>query len=263
MNPSKILNIAHRGASGYAPEHTLAAYELGEKMKGDYIEVDLQMTKDGILIAMHDEKVDRTTDGTGFVKDMTLAEIKGLDAGSWFNAAYPEKAKPEYAGLTVPTLEEVIERFGTGSCYYIETKAPEIYPGMERELLYVLKKHKLTGQNAPPGKVLVQSFSAPSLLKMHELDPAIPLIQLIIYSEPATISETEIQAIKEYAMGVGARYTRIDRNYMEKVRKNDLMIHPYTVNAKADMERLLDWGATGIFTNFPDLLNEVLENRKS
>lgn len=72
----KIVNIAHRGASGYAPEHTIPAYQLGEQMKGDYIEIDLQMTKDGRLIAMHDEKVDRTTNGTGLVKDLTLAEIK-------------------------------------------------------------------------------------------------------------------------------------------------------------------------------------------
>ena len=82
-----IANVSHRGASGHAPEHTLISYDMGEKMHGDYIELDLQMTKDGQLIAMHDEKVDRTTDGTGFVKDMTLAEIKELDAGSWFNEA--------------------------------------------------------------------------------------------------------------------------------------------------------------------------------
>jgi glycerophosphoryl diester phosphodiesterase len=96
---TKIISAAHRGASGYTPEHTLLSYEMGERMKGDYIEVDLQMTKDGELIAMHDETVDRTTNGTGFVKDMTLEEIKQLDAGSWFNEKYPQYAKPEYEGL--------------------------------------------------------------------------------------------------------------------------------------------------------------------
>ena len=78
-------------------------------MHGDYIEFDLQMTKDGQLIAMHDEAVDWTTDGTGFVKDFTLAEIKQFDAGSWFNETYPQYAKPEYEGLKVPTLEEVFK----------------------------------------------------------------------------------------------------------------------------------------------------------
>jgi len=89
LTDNKTLNVAHRGASGYAPEHTLLSYELGESMKGDYIEIDLQMTKDGELIAMHDETLDRTTNGTGLVKDYTLEEIKQLDAGSWFNEKYP------------------------------------------------------------------------------------------------------------------------------------------------------------------------------
>nr|WP_282020136.1 glycerophosphodiester phosphodiesterase [Planomicrobium okeanokoites] len=261
LNSNEILNVAHRGASGHAPEHTLAAYELGEQMKGDFIEVDLQMTEDGVLIAMHDERVDRTTDGSGLVKDMTLAEIKQLDAGSWFNEAYPDKAKPDYAGLTVPTLEEIIGEFGRGSRYYIETKAPNVYPEMQEELLRVLYKHKLIGSNAASSKVLVQSFSADSLLEIHELDPEVPLIQLISYSEPATITDQEISAIKEYALGIGTSYTSIDKEYVEKIRENELLIHPFLVNSKADMERLLDWGVTGMFTNFPDRLDEVLKSR--
>ena len=117
-----IENVSHRGASGYAPEHTITSYQMGEKMHGDYIEIDLQMTKDGQLIAMHDEKVDRTTDGTGSVKEYTLNEIKELDAGSWFNEKYPESAKGEYVGLQVPTLEEIFQKFGKNASYYIETK---------------------------------------------------------------------------------------------------------------------------------------------
>ena len=128
-----IENVSHRGASGYAPEHTITSYQMGEKMHGDYIEIDLQMTKDGQLIAMHDEKVDRTTDGTGSVKDYTLEQIKQLDAGSWFNEKYPEYAEPEYEGLQVPTLEEVFQKFGKNASYYIETKSPNIYPGMEKD----------------------------------------------------------------------------------------------------------------------------------
>src|SRR5699024_3459181 len=101
----KIIKIPHRGASGHAPEHTMPSYELGEQFNGDYIEVDLQMTKDGTLIGMHDETVDRTTDGSGLVRNMTVEEIKELDAGSWFNEENPKKAKDEYVGLKVPTLE--------------------------------------------------------------------------------------------------------------------------------------------------------------
>ncbi|WP_077328539.1 glycerophosphodiester phosphodiesterase [Virgibacillus siamensis] len=261
LNPNRILNVAHRGASGHAPEHTMASYELGEKMHGDYIEVDLQMTKDGVLIAMHDEKVDRTTNGTGYVKDKTLAEIKQLDAGSWFNEKYPDKANPAYEGLEVPTLEEIIQKFGRGERYYIETKSPDVYPGMEKELLKILDKYKLIGPNAPSSKVLIQSFSEESLSIVHAMNPDIPLIQLISYSEPAAITNAELDEIASYAVGIGASHTKIDKDYVQKVREHDLLMHPYTVNTKEDMNKVLDWGATGMFTNYPDRLNEVMRSR--
>src|SRR3954447_26746922 len=146
-----IVNVSHRGASGYAPEHTLVSYDMGDKMHGDYIEIDLQMTKDGQLIAMHDETVDRTTDGTGLVKNYTVDQIKRLDAGSWFNEKYPQYANPEYVGLQVPTLEEVFKEFGKNNSYYIETKSPEIYPGMEKELLRLVDKYDINKD-----KLLVQ-----------------------------------------------------------------------------------------------------------
>ena len=260
---TKLLNVAHRGASGHAPEHTIAAYELGEEMKGDYIEIDLQMTKDGHLIAMHDETVNRTTNGSGLVKDKTLADIKELDAGSWFNERYPEYAKEEYEGLQVPTLEEVFERFGRGADYYIETKSPDVYPGMEEKLLELLEEYKLTGVNGRSSHVIIQSFSQESLLKIHEMNSQIPLVQLKSYRTPASITDEEIKSIKEYAVGVGPNFARIDQAYVEKVRENGLHIHPYTINEKEDMRKALEWGVTGVFTNFPDRFNEVLKEFRS
>ncbi|WP_144480678.1 glycerophosphodiester phosphodiesterase [Cytobacillus oceanisediminis] len=263
LTANQILNVAHRGASGYAPEHTLTSYELGEKMKGDYIEVDLQMTKDGQLIAMHDETLDRTTNGTGLVKEYTLDEIKKLDAGSWFNEKYPDYAKEEYAGLKVPTLEEVIQKFGKDARYYIETKSPEVYPGMEEKLLEILEEYKLTGVNAPSSKVLIQSFSPESLKKIHDLNPDIPLIQLLWYDETAAITDAELEEYKTYSIGLGMNFNRIDEAYVQKVREYNLLIHPYTVNEKEDMRKLLDWGVTGMFTNFPDRLQEVLHEKNN
>lgn len=260
---NKILNVSHRGASGYAPEHTLLSYELGEAMKGDYIEIDLQMTKDGELIAMHDETLDRTTNGTGLVKDYTLEEIKQLDAGSWFNEKYPSYAKEEYAGLKVPTLEEIFQKFGSGERYYIETKSPEVYPGMEEKLLEILKEYKLTGTNVPSSKVLIQSFSPESLKKVHDLNPDIPLVQLLWYDKAAVITDNELEEYKKYSIGLGMNFDKIDEEYVQRVREHDLLIHPYTVNQKEDMRKLLDWGVTGMFTNFPDRLQEVIrENRQ-
>ncbi|KXI82971.1 glycerophosphodiester phosphodiesterase, partial [Bacillus cereus] len=167
-----IKNIAHRGASAYAPEHTIAAYKLGQQLKGDYIEIDLQMTKDGYLVAMHDETLNRTTNGTGLVKEHTLEELKQLKADSSFNEKHPNLAKKEYENAKVPTLEEVIEVFGHDANYYIETKSPDEYPGMEEKLLEIINHYEIQD------KVIIQSFSEESLQKIHNLNINIPLVQL-------------------------------------------------------------------------------------
>ncbi|WP_413376610.1 glycerophosphodiester phosphodiesterase [Alkalihalobacillus sp. 1P02AB] len=259
---SKILNVAHRGASGYAPEHTLVAYEMGEKMKADYIEIDLQMTKDGVLIAMHDTNVDRTTNGSGAVADMTLEEIKELDAGSWFNERNPEKAKSKYVGLKVPTLEEVFRKFGRSSLYYIETKSPELYPGMEAELLRLLDKYNLAGVNGRSSKVMIQSFIPESLINIHEMNPNLPLVQLLSQPVLDEGADAQLEAIKEYAIGVGPSFTRITEEYVQKVHSHNLYIHPYTVNTREAMERALDWGVNGLFTDYPDVFREVIKEHK-
>ncbi|MBA2534784.1 MAG: glycerophosphodiester phosphodiesterase, partial [Rubrobacter sp.] len=116
-----VLNIGHRGASGYAPEHTFASYDLAIELGADYIEQDLQLTKDGVLVVLHDETLDRTArptaesapgDCTGLVREKTLAQIKTCEVGSWFNEAYLQYASPDYVGLKIPTLEEVFQRYG-------------------------------------------------------------------------------------------------------------------------------------------------------
>jgi glycerophosphoryl diester phosphodiesterase len=262
LGPLKPINVSHRGASGHAPEHTFAAYDLAQIMRADYIELDLQMTKDGELIAMHDETVDRTTRGNGLIKDLTLKQIKKLDAGAWFNETYPEKAKPEYLGLQVPTLKEILEQHGKDARFYIETKSPEVYPGMEEKLLELLSQYHLIGDDQQPGNILIQSFSAESLKKIHELNDRIPLIQLLSYYAPAVITDQEIEKIKSYAVGIGMHYTAISPGYVKKVTDAGLLVYPYTVNEKEDMEMLLEWGVTGMFTNYPDRLNEIIEKGK-
>lgn len=257
LSQNRIVTIAHRGASGYAPEHTMPSYQLAHKMKADYIELDLQMTKDGQLIAMHDETLDRTTNGSGAVKDHTLREIKQLDAGSWFNEAYHNQAKPEYKGLKVPTLDEILETFGKHANYYIETKSPNTYPGMEEKLIQALKKHHLIGPHVKRGQVMIQSFSKDSLLKIRDLDSKLPTIQLLNAKSMQSVNDDTLTEIRSYAVGVGPDFNALNGKNVQDIRQHDLLLHPYTVNDKAEMTRLLTLGITGAFTNYTDLFNEA------
>ncbi|MCU4862986.1 glycerophosphodiester phosphodiesterase [Bacillus cereus] len=252
-----IKNIAHRGASAYAPEHTIAAYQLGQQMNGDYIEIDLQMTKDGHLVAMHDETLNRTTNGTGLVKEYTLEEIKQLNAGSLFNEKYPNLAKKDFEDAKVPTLEEIIETFGNGANYYIETKSPDEYAGMEEKLLEIIKHYEISDN------VIIQSFSEESLQKIHSLDVTLPLVQLLPYKKAVQLTELEIKKYKTYCIALGMNYKYIDSAYVKRIKKHGLEVHPFTVDNEKDMKKLLLWGVDGMFTNDPDRLHSILLDLKS
>jgi glycerophosphoryl diester phosphodiesterase len=258
-----VLNIGHRGASGYAPEHTIPAYDLALELGADYIEQDLQMTKDGVLVALHDDTLDRTARGpkgncTGLVIEKTLKQIKTCDVGTWFNETYPQYAKPEYVGLKIPTLEEVFQRYGKSVNYYIETKNPETAPGMEEELLRLMNKYGLTEPAARKWQVLIQSFSPASLQKVHALNPSLPLIQLFSSSETSETIRTRLDATRSYAVGIGPSKDDVDAALVEAAHARCLDIHPYTVNETAEMENLVALGVDGMFTNFPDRLDAVL-----
>jgi glycerophosphoryl diester phosphodiesterase len=258
-----VLNIGHRGASGYAPEHTIPSYDLAIKLGADYIEQDLQMTKDGVLVAMHDETLDRTARGpknncSGLVIEKTLAQIKTCDVGSWFNEAYPQYAKPEYVGLKIPTLEEIFQRYGKNVNYYIETKNPEAAPGMEEELLRLMDKYGLTQPAADHWQVLIQSFSPASLQKIHAIDPSLPLIQLYDSAETSASIGASLDTTRTYAVGIGPSKTDVDASLVTAAHGRCLDIHPYTVNEKQEMRDLISLGVDGMFTNFPDRLDQVL-----
>jgi glycerophosphoryl diester phosphodiesterase len=264
---STVLNVGHRGASGYAPEHTIPAYDLALEQGADYIEIDLQMTKDGVLVAMHDDTLDRTADApegvpkrfcSGPVIKRTLEQIRMCDVGSWFNEANPQYASEEYVGLQVPTLEEIFERYGTSVNYYIETKNPEAAPGMEEELLRLMDEYGLIEPAAEDWQVLIQSFSAESLQKIHALEPSLPLIQLFSSTETSESIQASLAEVSTYAVGIGPSKTDVDAALVEAAHALCLDVHPYTVNETAEMEALIDLGVDGMFTNFPDRLEDVL-----
>ena len=254
-----VINIGHRGASAYAPEHTFAAYDLALEQGADYIEIDLQMTADGVLVALHDKTLNRTADAPegvperycrGLVSKKTLEQIKMCDAGSWFS--------PEYAGEQIPTLEEIFQRYGTSVNYYIETKNPDAAPGMEEELVRLLEKYGLIPDPAAANwQVLIQSFSAESLMKIHELEPSLPLIQLYWAGTSKSI-QRDLDAVSEYAVGIGPYKKDVDAALVEAAHERCLAVHPYTVNTVEEMEALIALGVDGMFTNNPDLLDGVL-----
>ncbi|WP_412520457.1 glycerophosphodiester phosphodiesterase [Staphylococcus simulans] len=259
-HPHNVLNqnvaIAHRGASGYAPEHTFFAYDKAKNdLKADYIELDLQMTKDGNLIAMHDETVDRTTGGKyhGPVKNYTTAQLKKMDVGTWFNVKNPKYAKPEYKGAKIPTLDEILNRYGQNANYYIETKSPDVYPGMEEKLLKTLNQHGLLAPaKLKKGQVVIQSFSQESLLKMKRLNSHIPLIQLTNAGQLSTYTDQQLDYIASYAQGVGPEYHDATAQTVAKAHRHHLLVHPYTVNTPAEMKTLLNAGVDGVFSNYID-----------
>jgi len=258
-----VLNIGHRGASGYAPEHTIPAYDLALKQGADYIEIDLQMTADGVLVALHDDTLDRTARGpaencTGLVIEKTLEQIKTCDVGTWFNERYPQYANPEYVGLQIPTLEEIFQRYSHRTNYYIETKNPEAAPGMEEELLRLMEEYNLIKPAAKRWQVLIQSFSPESLQKIHALEPSLPLIQLYSSRETSEEIQAKLAAAQAYAVGIGPSKSDVDADLVTAAHELCLDVHPYTVNETAEMEALISLGVDGMFTNFPDHLEQVL-----
>jgi glycerophosphoryl diester phosphodiesterase len=263
-----VLNIGHRGASAYAPEHTFAAYDLALEQGADYIEIDLQMTADGVLVALHDKTLNRTANAPegvperfcrGLVSKKTLEQIKMCDAGSWFG--------PEYAGLEdplrIPTLDEIFhyyeEERDIDPNYYIETKNPDAAPGMEDELLRLMGEYGLIDPAAENWRVLIQSFSAESLMTIHESESgsSLPLIQLFWAGTSKSI-QRDLDAVSEYAVGIGPYKQDVDAALVEAAHEHCLAVHPYTVNTEEEMEALIALGVDGMFTNNPDDLEGVL-----
>jgi glycerophosphoryl diester phosphodiesterase len=215
-----------------------------------------------VLVALHDPTLNRTARGdaancTGLVIEKTLAQIKTCDVGTWFNTAFPQFARPEYVGLRIPTLQEVFERYRHSANYYIETKNPEEAPLMEEKLLELLDQFNLRGNAVRRNQVLIQSFSAASLQKLHGLDPELPLIQLYSGLPSATIRGT-LDQVKQYAVGIGPSQGSVDAALVAAAHERCLDIHPYTVNDPTAMANLIALGVDGMFTNFPDRLNALL-----
>ncbi len=253
-----FLVIAHRGASAYAPAHTLAAYEMAVQMGADYIELDLQMTKDGKLVSLHDSVIS-IHDVDKAVADVTFNELQLYSPGKEFNEENPHYASVAYEDLRVVGLDDILRHFGNTVNYYIELKSPSSYPGIEVELLRQLREHSLLHTDDEMPKVIIQSFDSDSLKKVFEKEPSIPLIKLYSFDKDAHLSKKERQKLKGYASGVGVNADTVTKNFVDSMHKEGLDVHSFTINNEDTIRTLMTLGVDGVFTDKPDIAVRLKE----
>lgn len=227
---------AHRGASGQCPENTMAAFKQALKDGADGIEMDVHLTRDSVPVIIHDETVDRTSNGSGFVKDYTLSSIKNLSMGSWKSA--------KYASETIPTLEEFLDWIsGTPLLINIELKNNIFsYKGMEKIVLDIVKERGLLN------RTIFSSFNHESLYKLHLLNTDAETAPLL--ARPLMVPPWDY--CRELgAKGIHPNYRHVTSQLIEELHQHQLAIRPYTVNVPNYMHLLMNWKADAIITDQP------------
>lgn len=251
-----FLIIAHRGASAYSADNTLAAYEMAVNMGADYIEIDLQMTKDGKLVALHDSVL-TFHNVKQAVADVTFEDIQLHYPGNDFEKNHLNYTLPSFDELRIVHLDEILHHFGDSINYYIEIKSPKMYPGIEEELLKQLDNYHLIHREDSIPKVIIQSFDEKTLKEIFAIEPSIPLIKLYKFDKDAQLSKKELKNLTQYASGVGINASAVSREFIAAMHRENLLIHPYTVNDEGMMRLLILLGVNGIFTDRPDLAFQV------
>ncbi|BCG57716.1 glycerophosphodiester phosphodiesterase [Paenibacillus sp. URB8-2] len=243
---AKILNFAHRGASAVCPENTMAAFRRSLDLGATGIETDVQMTRDGQLVLIHDEELSRTTNGSGYVKDKTLEELRALDAGAWFGDG-------SFAGEKIPRLEELLELLlERDTVLNIELKNGIFpYPGMEEKVIAAVRAYGMSS------RVVISSFNHYSLVHFKTLAPDIETG--ILYMEG-------LYRPWNYAATVGAEALHANHlavlpEFVREAAQNGVVYHPFTVNDPKRMEFLIDAGVAGIITDVPDVLARLLARK--
>ncbi|MGE5836338.1 MAG: glycerophosphodiester phosphodiesterase family protein [Acidobacteriota bacterium] len=275
--PAKKQLVAHRGASGYAPEHTADAYKLAIAQGADFVEQDLAVTKDGVLVSIHDLTLERTTnveevfpdrfveDKTGaspgkhwLVNDFTLSEIKTLDAGSWFDK--------KFAGARILTFQEAIDLVRGKAGLYPELKDPEFYRqrgvNTAKLLAEVIARNNLA--NDPKTPLIIQSFDDVTLKQLAKELPVVPRVYLL---EPRSADQVDstgkVKAIAAWATGLGPNKIIVQQkpDVVKWAHEAGLTVTPWTFRAsnttfpsvKEEMAKFLyDYGVDAVFTDNPD-----------
>lgn len=227
---------AHRGASAYAPENTLAAFRLSSLLGADGIELDVHLTKDGEVVVCHDASINRTSDGEGVIEEMTLAELKEFSFG------YPTAYGKRFADERIATLGEVYEEIlPTGLVINVELKRTN--EGIVDKVLALEKEYKATGQ------VIYSSFAHDYLLELKMKSPDCVTAPLYGDDPDFVMLGTQLQAA---ALHPSFAPVLADPDYVTKAHEAGLKVHPYTPNSKADLTALMHAGVDAVITNYPD-----------
>ncbi len=241
-----FINIAHRGASTYAPENTFAAYDKALSMGISHIELDVHFTSDDHIVVIHDDDVDRTTDGAGPVSSKTLAEIQSLDAGSWFGA--------EYAGEGVKTLAEVLQHYKGRFHFHIEIKAKNAKPTLAQRTIDMVRAHGLNDS------VTITSFHKHWLQEAADYDDVLPKGWLVPLGQASQWDDSIIDESKK--MDISQICPRADITTPElvsKIRDAGFVVRCHGLINEELMRHAVDVGAAGGTVNFPDKLSEYLK----
>jgi glycerophosphoryl diester phosphodiesterase len=239
------LIIAHRGASGHAPENTLAAFSRSVELGAGFIETDLRLSRDLQFVVIHDSTLERTTNGRGAVHDRTLAELRELDAGQWFDRGF--------RGERIPCLEEILA-FGHKHdvVFYLEIKYDGAW-GMHHALVAAFRNAESAA------RAVVLSFDPATLIALRQLDSSIMVGLLAEEEEPDFVKASLDAGARQLCL----RSTLVTPDLVQQAHRSDLQVIAWTVNSADEMRSMMATGVDGIMTDFPDRLRAVIEDEPS
>jgi glycerophosphoryl diester phosphodiesterase len=231
-----MMIYAHRGASGYAPENTMAAFREALRLGADGIELDVQLTRDGEAVVLHDHTIDRTSNGRGWLKDFTLAELRQYDFGSWFDSAF--------RGEPLPTLDETLAWLApTALRLNIEIKnGPVVYSGLEDKVAVALARFHMED------RVIISSFDHLSLQRIKALNPRLQT-GVLFYCRPVSVPALARDCD---AAWLHPHWQNLDAGWVEEARAAGLGINVYTINQADEYRWISGFAVDGIFSNYPD-----------
>ena len=260
-----VLVVAHRGSSATAAEHTVGAYQLAIEQGADAVECDVRLTRDGVLVCVHDRRVDRTSNGRGVVSTLELADLAELDFASWkqrdsdplLEASWDEPDTDPERGrvLTLERLLQLVLDAGRPVQLQIETKHPTRYGGLvERALVDLLERYRVAQPASQPltpnaAQVQVLSYALSSLRRVHALAPAIPTV-LNLDRVPVRFRDGSLPP-RVGGVGVALRVLQLHPGYARRVHERGGRIQVFTVDAPVDVDHVMRLGVDAIITNEP------------